>query len=487
MRRLHPHDAPPSLVIVVDEFATLVKEVPEFVDGVVDIAQRGRSLGIHLILATQRPSGAVNDNILANTNLRICLRMLDKTESMAVIASGEAAEIPVPLKGRGWVRLGPRALVAFQAAYCGSPLLSDDVDAPVLVAPFEHTDDSPKALAGPATGAGTHLDAVLRAISEAHERLALPASATPWRDVLPERLVLADVLVDPRAEPASDEPGKLVAVGLIDAPERQDQFPAIIDLEDGSGWLVFGSGGVGQDDAAAHVGGVGDHHRRARRRRRHRPRLRLPRPRFTDPAAAGRRRRHRRRSRGGDPSPRRARRRARASPPPALGGAGREPGLVQRAPRPAAAGARPRRRLRWVRLDVRRGQLAVVARAARELARALRQPGRRRPPGRHPRRHDGRPAQRRPRPPALGRGQPPGPARRRRDGLHRARHPPRPRQGPDPHAGHAGCGRARPTCRSPRSRPTRPARPRRRPSPSWRRGSRRRRGCGCAAAPCRRS
>ena len=187
MRRLHPDDAPPSLVIVVDEFATLVKEVPEFVDGVVDIAQRGRSLGIHLILATQRPSGAVNDNILANTNLRISLRMLDKTESMAVINSGEAAEIPVPLKGHGWVRLGPRALVAFQAAYCGSPLVSDDV---------QRRSSSPRSCA-PTTRrrrssvrrrTGTHLDAVLRAISEANRRLALPASATPWRDVLPERL-----------------------------------------------------------------------------------------------------------------------------------------------------------------------------------------------------------------------------------------------------------------------------------------------------------
>ena len=57
MLERHPDDAPPSLVIVVDEFATLVKEVPDFVAGVVDIAQRGRSLGIHLVLATQRPSG----------------------------------------------------------------------------------------------------------------------------------------------------------------------------------------------------------------------------------------------------------------------------------------------------------------------------------------------------------------------------------------------------------------------------------------------
>ncbi len=101
MLEVAPDEAPASLVIIVDEFATLVKEVPEFVAGVVDIAQRGRSLGIHLILATQRPSGSVNENILANTNLRISLRMLDRPESTAVIGSPEAADIPVPLKGRG--------------------------------------------------------------------------------------------------------------------------------------------------------------------------------------------------------------------------------------------------------------------------------------------------------------------------------------------------------------------------------------------------
>src|SRR5688500_19622962 len=117
-----PDEAPPSLVIVVDEFATLVKEIPDFVAGIVDIAQRGRSLGIHLILATQRPSGSVNDNILANTNLRMSLRMLDAAESSAVIGAPDAAEIPVPLRGRGFARLGPSELGPVQSAYAGAPL-----------------------------------------------------------------------------------------------------------------------------------------------------------------------------------------------------------------------------------------------------------------------------------------------------------------------------------------------------------------------------
>ena len=103
-----PDEAPPSLVIVVDEFAALVKEIPEFVAGIVDIAQRGRSLGIHLVLATQRPTGVVNDDILANTNLRISLRVLDPTDSNNIIGTRDAADIPVPLRGRAYARTGPR-------------------------------------------------------------------------------------------------------------------------------------------------------------------------------------------------------------------------------------------------------------------------------------------------------------------------------------------------------------------------------------------
>jgi S-DNA-T family DNA segregation ATPase FtsK/SpoIIIE len=124
MLTVDPEAAPPSLVIVVDEFAALVKEIPDFVAGIVDIAQRGRSLGVHLILATQRPTGVVNDNILANTNLRISLRMLDPADSNNVIGTRDAAEIPVPLKGRAYARTGPTSLVPFQCAWSGAPYVT---------------------------------------------------------------------------------------------------------------------------------------------------------------------------------------------------------------------------------------------------------------------------------------------------------------------------------------------------------------------------
>ncbi|MEZ5238474.1 MAG: FtsK/SpoIIIE domain-containing protein [Microthrixaceae bacterium] len=104
---LDPGAAPPSLLLVVDEFATLVAEAPEFLEGVLDVAQRGRSLGIHLVLATQRPAGVVSDSIRANTNLRIALRLPDAHDSEDVVGSPAAAGLSRDLPGLALVRLGP--------------------------------------------------------------------------------------------------------------------------------------------------------------------------------------------------------------------------------------------------------------------------------------------------------------------------------------------------------------------------------------------
>ncbi|MBO0702519.1 MAG: FHA domain-containing protein, partial [Candidatus Dormibacteraeota bacterium] len=128
----YPEEAFPSLVIVVDEFAALKDELPEFVDGMVDIAQRGRSLGIHMVLATQRPAGVISDRIRANTNLRLALRFSDTAESQDVIGTDDAARPGLP-RGRAFMRAGPGVLVEFQAAHASGRTVTEGGPAPITV------------------------------------------------------------------------------------------------------------------------------------------------------------------------------------------------------------------------------------------------------------------------------------------------------------------------------------------------------------------
>ncbi len=93
-RRSGPDTEPvPRLVVVVDELRALVEELPDFVTGLVRLAALGRSLGVHLVLATQRPSGAVSAEIQANVSLRIAFRMRDRSDSLDVLDDGSAAAI----------------------------------------------------------------------------------------------------------------------------------------------------------------------------------------------------------------------------------------------------------------------------------------------------------------------------------------------------------------------------------------------------------
>ncbi len=111
----------PRLVVVVDEFATLAAELPDFLSSLVGIAQRGRSLGVHLILATQRPAGVITEDIRANTSTRIALRVTDRNDSVDIIGSPEAANIPRQRPGYAWAKFGPDELKAFQCALVSEP------------------------------------------------------------------------------------------------------------------------------------------------------------------------------------------------------------------------------------------------------------------------------------------------------------------------------------------------------------------------------
>jgi S-DNA-T family DNA segregation ATPase FtsK/SpoIIIE len=83
----------PHLFIVADEFAELKQQEPEFMEELISAARIGRSLGVHLILATQRPTGVVNDQIWANSKFKVCLKVSDAGDSKEMIHRPDAAEI----------------------------------------------------------------------------------------------------------------------------------------------------------------------------------------------------------------------------------------------------------------------------------------------------------------------------------------------------------------------------------------------------------
>lgn len=247
LERRFPERAPANLLIVFDEFAFLKKEVPEFVAGVIDIAQRGRSLGVHLMLATQRPSGVVDDNIRANTNLRIALRIADEADSNDVIDRPDAARIPKSLPGRAFVRIG-RDVAAVQTAYANARSAHGPTKAPTVVRPFLFE----PGLAGPSRAGGgdgdeadspTDLARLVDAIREAHRRAGIPDQPLPWLDPLPERFSLA-------ALPAAPQGGELsAAVGIVDLPDQQAQRSQAVDLTADGHLLVYGAAGSGKTTA----------------------------------------------------------------------------------------------------------------------------------------------------------------------------------------------------------------------------------------------
>ncbi|GIH70450.1 FtsK/SpoIIIE domain-containing protein [Sphaerimonospora thailandensis] len=264
----------PRLVLIIDEFAALVTELPDFVEGLVDIARRGRSLGIHLILATQRPGGVVTADIQANTSLRIALRVTDVRESADVIDSPDAAHISRSTPGRCYVRSGAGPAVAVQTARIGgrsprrAPASGDGagqggeslrvmelawpaLGRPVSVPAVESGDDSDLAL-------------LVDAIGEAGR--GVPGQPSPWLPPLPELVTLS---VTGRAD--GDSPGHRLdpagpyrtdaqevpplPFGLVDLPWQQGRRPLVLDPRHGGHLLIAGSARSGRSTALRTLAG----------------------------------------------------------------------------------------------------------------------------------------------------------------------------------------------------------------------------------------
>ncbi|MCH4249344.1 MAG: hypothetical protein LKF88_00485 [Microbacteriaceae bacterium] len=258
LRRVSADTAPPRLIIVVDEFAALARERPTFLEGIVDLGARGRSLGIHLILGTQRPAGVVSEHLRANTNLRISLRTASELDSIDVLGTPQAASITSRTPGRALLRIGSSSPRVLQTAYGGRPATSGEVSS-AWCRPYPFGIAMPSAPpAGPAAprpAAGTpeaeptQAEALIERIRAAAGTAGSPAPHRPWLDPLPTRLPLQVGVRDPASRRRDRHRIGALLLGLCDRPEQQSQPVYSPTLESLGGVLVCGAGGSGRTSA----------------------------------------------------------------------------------------------------------------------------------------------------------------------------------------------------------------------------------------------
>jgi S-DNA-T family DNA segregation ATPase FtsK/SpoIIIE len=208
----------PRLVVVVDEFQAMVERFPELGEVVADVAARGRSLGVHLVLAAQRPNGVVRDQVTANCGIRVSLRVLQRADSLAVVGTDAAALIEPARPGRAVADPGDGRAVRFQSALADAEAIDRARRRHVGARPPRRPWLDPL----PRTVTLESIGAVL-----AHGR---PASATSWAAA---------------ARGDGPRPASLL-LGVADDPDRQRRVPAEWrPLEDGP-LAVLGVPGSGR-------------------------------------------------------------------------------------------------------------------------------------------------------------------------------------------------------------------------------------------------
>lgn len=237
----------PHLLIIADEFAELKKEQPDFVRALVSAARVGRSLGINLILATQKPSGVVDDEIWSNTRFRICLRVADKQDSNEMLKRTDAAYITGT--GRGFLQVGNDEIFdEFQSGWSGAPYtpevpFNDDSKAKAVIIGLTGKPEAvkkKKKKKGDNVKKFTQLDAMVQYAANLAEENHIKPLRQIWLPPLPGIFYLDDL------ELTWDEKQIKLPVGLADDPQNQRQFPVYLDFIRDGHLLICGSAGSGK-------------------------------------------------------------------------------------------------------------------------------------------------------------------------------------------------------------------------------------------------
>lgn len=233
----------PHLVIIVDEFAELKAEQPEFMKELISAARIGRSLGVHLILATQKPAGQVNEQIWSNSKFKLCLKVQTQEDSNEVLKSPLAAEIREP--GRAYLQVGNNEIFElFQSGFSGCYENNDDKDLKsfdICALDFKGNrkviyQQRPKKN----THSRTQLEAVVEYVHDYCEKIDLKKLPEICLPPL-EDTIAYDIL----EHGCGKDINCSVSIGIYDNPDCQVQEKAIIDLAN-SNTLIIGSSQYGK-------------------------------------------------------------------------------------------------------------------------------------------------------------------------------------------------------------------------------------------------
>jgi S-DNA-T family DNA segregation ATPase FtsK/SpoIIIE len=243
----------PALFVIVDEFSELLSQHPDFVDMFVAIGRLGRSLGIHLLLASQRLDEGRLRGLESHLSYRVCLKTLSANESRIALGVPDAHELP-NTPGLGYLRTAAGELIRFQTAFVSGPCpdvapVTRDDDEPAVVQLFTATASGPITRAEPKPGASATGRTVLQTVLD---RLAGhgPPAREVWLPPLGEAPAL-DSLLDDDA-PDADPAGLVVPIGLVDRPFEQRRTPLVLDLRGAAGNVALvGSPQSGKSTALA--------------------------------------------------------------------------------------------------------------------------------------------------------------------------------------------------------------------------------------------
>ena len=239
------------LFIISDEFAELKKEQPEFMTELISTARIGRSLGVHLILATQKPSGVVDDQIWSNSKFRVCLKVQDKSDSNDMIRMPDAAYLKET--GRFYFQVGYNEFFAKgQSAYAGLPYYESDrhkktIDTDIVFLDnngdiFKEVNSDKKVV--DAIYKGEELSNILKEIIETSKTVDTHIKKL-WLDTIPENIYIDELLQKYKYEKENFVLNPVI--GEYDAPQYQKQGLLTLPLSENGNTIIWGNSGSGKE------------------------------------------------------------------------------------------------------------------------------------------------------------------------------------------------------------------------------------------------